>query len=83
MGSGDNTDAYSWEYRKGGGGSIGESMPGTFGDSERILYDKDGYTPASSAEYDDVEVPSEKATEGEETTDTGGLDVDELLRLRE
>ena len=77
-----NSDAYGWEYRKGGGGSIGESMPGTVGDSERVLHDKDGYTPTSSVEYDDVEVPSEKIKEGEEKTDTGGLSVNELIKLR-
>ena len=79
MSSGNNTDAYGREYRKGGGGSIGESMPGTIGDSERVLHDADGYTPASTP---DIEVPADNATETEEQTDTGGLSVEELVKLR-
>lgn len=80
MGTGENTDANGWAYRKGGGSPIGESMPGTFGDSERVLHDKDGFTPAASRE---VEVPGENTEETKEKTETGGLSVDELLRLRE
>jgi hypothetical protein len=80
MGDGSNPDANGLEYRKGGGSPIGESMPGTFGDSERVLHDKDGYTPAAST---DVEVPAEEAEMNEETTETNGKSVDELLKLRE
>lgn len=79
MSSGNNTDAYGWEYRKGGGGSIGESMPGTFGDSEGVLHDANGYTPISTP---DIEVPADNVTETKETTDTGGLSVKELLKNR-
>lgn len=80
MGNGSNTDANNREYRKGGGSPIGESMPGTFGDSERVLHDKDGYTPAAST---DIEVPAEEAETNEEKTETNGKSVDELLKLRE
>ena len=83
MGYQDNVNVYGREYRKGGGSPIGESMPGTIGDSEQVLHDKDGYTPASSAEYDNIEVSSEKVAEGEEKVDTGDLSVNELLKLRE
>lgn len=76
--SGDNTDANGWEYRKGGGSPIGESMPGTFGDSERVLHDRSGQTPTTA---EDVEVPSDLAEETEEKTETNGLSVDELIRL--
>ncbi|MDS0258685.1 hypothetical protein NDI56_04580 [Haloarcula sp. S1CR25-12] len=79
MSSGNNTDAYGREYRKGGGGSVGESMPGTIGDSEGVLHDANGYTPTSTP---DIEVPADNATETEEKTDTGGLSVKELVKQR-
>lgn len=78
----DNTDANGWEYRGGGGHIIGESMPGTFGDAERVLHDKNGQTP-SSEEYLDVEVPSEEDSHTEETTKGNGVSVEDLVaRLR-
>jgi len=80
MGDYDNMDANGRVYRKNGGSPIGESMPGTIGDSERTLHDTNGYTPASN---DDVEVPADNAEETEEKTDTGDLSVTELLKLRE
>jgi len=74
-----NTDANGWQYRGGGGHIIGESMPGTFGDSERILHDKDGQTPTLE---DDYEVPSHEDLH-EETTEDNDVGVDELVkRLR-
>lgn len=81
MGSKDNTDANGWQYRGGDGHIIGESMPGTFGDSERVLHDKDGQTPT----YDgiDYEAASQEDVH-EETTEDNGLSVDELVqRLRQ
>lgn len=79
MGSNNNTDANGWQYRGGGGHIIGESMPGTFGDSERILHDKDGQTPTFD---DDYEVPSHEDLH-EETTEDNNVGVDELVkRLR-
>jgi hypothetical protein len=80
MSDDDNTDANGFVYRRGGGSPIGESMPGTFGDSERVIHDKDGDTPAVT---DDVEVPSDETEKMEEKTETDGLSVDELLKLRE
>jgi hypothetical protein len=41
-------------------------MPATFGDSQRVLHDKDGFTPAVNR---DVEVPSDTESETEETTE--------------
>jgi hypothetical protein len=55
-------------------------MPGTIGDSERVLHDQDGYTPASN---EDPEVPADNAEETEEKTETGDLSVSELLKVRE
>lgn len=80
MDSTDNTDANGRRYRGGGGHIIGESMPGTVGNSERVIHDKDGQTPTS--DRDDCEVPSQDHLQ-EETTEDNGLDVDELVgRLR-
>lgn len=80
MDSNDNTDANGYRYRKGGGHIIGESMPGTFGDSERVLHDKDGQTPAS--ETHNCEVPSQHHI-NKETTEDNDVGVDELVkRLR-
>lgn len=80
MSDGGNTDANGFVYRRGGGSPIGESMPGTFGDSQRVIHDKDGETPAVTEE---VEVPSDETEETEEKTETNGLSVDELVKLRE
>lgn len=80
MVSDNNTDANGRVYRKDGGSPIGESMPGTIGDSERVLHDQDGYTPASN---EDPEVPADNAEETEEKTETGDLSVSELLKVRE
>lgn len=77
MGSRDNTDANGWQYRGGDGHIIGESMPGTFGDSERVIHDKDGQTPTYDG--DDFEVPSHEHLQ-EETTEDNGVGVDELVR---
>lgn len=80
VGNNDNTDANGWQYRSGGGHLIGEPMPGTFGDSERVIHDKDGNTPTYDG--DECEVPSHEDLH-EETTEDKGLGVDELVgRLR-
>lgn len=77
----DNTDANGWAYRGGDGHIIGESMPGTFGDAERTLHDRQGQTPAVN---EDIEVPATETEAGTETVDTGGVEVDDLVkRLRE
>lgn len=77
----DNTDANGWAYRGGDGHIIGESMPGTFGDAERSLHDRQGQTPAVN---EDIEVPSTETEEGKESVDTGDVEVDDLVkRLRE
>jgi len=52
-------------------------MPGTFGDSERVIHDKDGQTPTYAD--DDFAVPSHEHLH-EETTEDNGLGVDELVR---
>ena len=76
----DNTDANGWAYRSGGGHVIGESMPGTFGDAERTLHDRQGQTPAVN---EDAEVPGTETKEGGASVDTGDLEVDDLVkRLR-
>jgi hypothetical protein len=81
VGSNDNTDANGWQYRGGDGHIIGESMPGTFGDSERVLHDKDGQTPTHDPA--DYEVPTHEELH-EETTEDNGVEVEDLVRrLRE
>ncbi len=77
----DNTDANGWAYRGGDGHIIGESMPGTFGDAERALHDRQGQTPAVD---EDIEVPATETEMGTESVDTDGVEVDDLVkRLRE
>lgn len=77
----DNTGANGWAYRSGGGHNIGESMPGTIGDAEQALHDRDGQTPAVDPS---IEVPAEETDDFTETTEDNGVDVDELVgRLRE
>jgi hypothetical protein len=55
---------------------IGESMPGTFGDAEQTLHDRQGQTPAVN---DDVEVPATETEAGTESIDTADVSVDELV----
>lgn len=77
----DNTDANGWAYRGGDGHIIGESMPGTVGDADRTLHDRQGQTPSVN---EDIEVPATETEVGTESVDTGGVEVDELVkRLRE
>ncbi|MFW5950056.1 MAG: hypothetical protein ACOCR6_01740 [archaeon] len=77
----DNTDANGWGYRGGDGHIIGESMPGTVGDAEHALHDRQGQTPAVN---EDVEVPGAETEEGPETVETGGVTMDGLVKqLRE
>ena len=77
----DNTDANGWGYRGGDGHIIGESMPGTFGDAEHALHDRQGQTPVVN---EDVEVPATETEEGTESVETSGVSVDDLVkRLRE
>lgn len=72
----DNTDANGRRHRSGDGHMIGDSMPGTFGDAEETLHDKQGQTPAVN---DDVEVPATETEAGTESVDTDDVAVDELV----
>lgn len=76
MDSKDSVDANGRRYRGGGGHIVGESMPGTVGDSERVIHDKNGQTPTHNG--DDFEVPSDEHVQ-EETTEDDGVNVEELV----
>lgn len=77
----DKTDANGWGYRGGDGHIIGESMPGTFGDAERTLHDRQGQTPVVNEE---IEVPATETEDGTESVETGDVKTDDLVkRLRE
>lgn len=77
MGSNDNYDAFNRRHRSNGDHSIGDSMPGTVGDAQRTLHDKNGQTPIID---ETVEVPSEhQERQTEETTEDNGVDVEELV----
>lgn len=52
-------DRYNWEHRKDPDYQIGESMPGTFGDSEGTLHDRLGGQPTVDGET--VSEPGQKA----------------------
>lgn len=45
MAYGDGRDRYNFEYRADGDFQIGESMPGTFGDSEGTIHGRLGGQP--------------------------------------
>jgi len=77
MNSNDNTDANGYRYRGGDGHIVGESMPGTIGDAERVLHDKDGQTPCCDGS---TEVPSDSSRNFEETTKDNGVGIDELVK---
>jgi hypothetical protein len=73
----DNTDAFNRRHRSTGDHSIGDSMPGTVGDAQRALHDKNGQTPVID---ESVEVPSARQErQTEETTEDNGADVEELV----
>ncbi|MFC5133583.1 MULTISPECIES: hypothetical protein [Haloferacaceae] len=56
-------------------------MPGTFGDAERALHDRQGQTPVVN---EDVEVPGTEMERGTESVDTGDVEVGDLVkRLKE
>jgi hypothetical protein len=73
----DNTNAFNRRRRSTGNHSIGESMPGTVGDAQRALHDKNGQTPVID---DTVEIPStHHEQQTEKTTEDNGADVEELV----
>jgi len=78
----DGLDRYNWEHRKDPDFTIGESMPGTVGDSGGTLHDRLGDQPYFE---EDVEVfePGQKAREREEEsnskTSQGGLSIKDLV----
>lgn len=76
MGKGDGEDAFGKRHRSDGTHNIGDSMPGTIGDSEGVLHDQSGFTPISEA---GVEKNTVSET-GEEVTEDGGESVEELVQ---
>lgn len=77
MESHDNRDAFNRRHRANGDHSIGDSMPGTIGEAQRILHDKNGQTPVVD---ETIEVPSERQEQRtEETTEDNGQEVEDLV----
>jgi hypothetical protein len=61
-------DAFGYTHRSGGDHMIGDSMPATFGDSQRVLHDANGQTPSDSQ---DIKMPGgERPETGEVETQT-------------
>ena len=75
MGNGNGKDAFGKRHRSDGTHDVGDSMPGTIGDSEGVLHDQSGFTPISE---DVVEKNTESET-GEEITEDSGESVEELV----
>lgn len=61
--------------RSSGNHSIGDSTPGTIGDSEGVLHDQNGTTPA----WDDLVEKNTADEDGEEQTELGTDSVEKLL----
>jgi len=73
----DNRDAFNRRHRANGDYSIGDSMPGTVGEAQRVLHDQNGQTPVVD---ETVEVPSERQERRtEETTEDNGQEVEDLV----
>lgn len=75
MGKGNKEDAFGYRHRSGGSHDVGDSMPGTIGDSEAVLHDQSGFTPA----WDDLVEKNTEFEEGEEVTESSEESVEELL----
>lgn len=76
----DNTDANGWGYRGGDGHIIGESMPGTTGDAQQILHDREEQVLAVD---ESIEVPAEETEQCTDTVEDDGVGVEVLVkRLR-
>lgn len=75
MGNSNGEDAFGKRHRSDGTHNIGDSMPGTIGDSEGVLHDQSGFTPISE---DGIKKNTESET-GEEVTEDGGETVEELV----
>lgn len=77
VGPNDNRDAFNWRHRSNGDHSVGDSMPGTVGDAQRVLHDRYGQTPVVD---ETTEVPSEhQERRTEETTEDNGEAVEDLV----
>jgi len=75
--SNDDRDAFGRRHRATGNHKIGDSRPGTVGDAERILHERQGQLPTIDRS---AEVPSEShEQETEEKTTADGVDIDDLV----
>lgn len=77
MESHDNRDVFNGRHRANGDHSIGDSMPGTVGETQRTLHDRNGQTPVVD---ETVELPSEDQNQRtEQTTEDNGKEVADLV----
>lgn len=72
MGNRKSHDRKNWEHRKDPDFQVGESMPGTVGDSDGTLHDRLGEQPVT----EDVEAfePGQKARQRQEETESETTD---------
>lgn len=69
MNNRESHDRNNWEHRKDPDFQVGESMPGTVGDSEGTLHDRLGDQPVND-ESAKIFEPGQKARERQEETES-------------
>lgn len=80
MNNQEGLDRYNWEHRNDPDYQIGESMPGTIGDSEGTLHDRLGAQPTYEEKVEVFE-PGQKARQRQEEkkSETEEVSVKELV----
>jgi hypothetical protein len=77
MGTDDGRDMFGNVHRSNGDHAVGDSMPGTFGDAQRVLHDSQGFTPVHGTEI--VSVATDVKKGNKETTESDEKEVADLV----
>lgn len=72
----DNTSPVGGRRRANGDHAVGDSMPGTVGDAQRVLHDRNGETPVDE---DVVLDTADEERKNRETVEDDTLEVERLL----
>lgn len=72
-----NQDRYGYTHRSDSSHSIGDSMPGTIGDSEGTLHDRLGEVP--TVERENITEPGQQEREDAKEVGTEDRDVEKMM----
>lgn len=73
----DNTSPVGGKRRSNGDHAIGDSMPGTVGDAQRVLHDRNGQTPVDE---DIVLDTANEERQNQESVEDEDIDVKSLVK---